>query len=315
MSSKRSTRLSRSKGSPRVAPPAAAPVMAAPAMAAPTMAAPMFATPVMASAVPPSRAPKKVPAPALPQVLVTDDEDEEEEVVSSPMPPSPAPAKVPAPAVPQVLVSEDEDEDAIIASPMPPSPAPVKLPAPVVLQAPVTDDEDEEAAMATPVPPSPAPENAPAPAPAVPQAPVTNDEAARFDVAQHAYGAAKDLWSWGRSVPVVTHLLGLTEALAATALDVTLHMDLPSLDAQVTSPRDKKLDDEVVTPLLLAAWKLMEPAVAKGDEVLRPVWQEVVPCALGLFSARKEEAERTEAEERQALIDASPNPDLIPALN
>lgn len=110
---------------------------------------------------------------------------------------------------------------------------------------------------------------------------------ARFDVAQNVYGTAKDIWAWGRTVPVVTNLLGLTEAVAAKVLDAAVHMDLPAIDREAVTPQLKRLDDVVVTPVILAVWKLIEPAIAKGDEmVVRPILTEVVPrilAPLGMF--------------------------------
>jgi hypothetical protein len=177
---------------------------------------------------------------------------------------------------------------------------------------------------ATSVPLATPPKKEPTP---VPQAPVADrEEETHFDVAQNAYGAAKHLWSWGKSVPVVSHLLGVTEAVAAKLLDASVHMDLPALDSQVATPQLKKLDDDVVTPFILAVWKLIEPAVVEGDKlVIQPVLKEVVPrvlAPLGLFAKKKEEkAETKEAEDwakaaaRKAMIDISPNPEVVPDLN
>jgi len=205
----------------------------------------------------------------------------------------------------------------------PPTAAPV-VAAPVtaapVMAAPVVATP----VTATSVPLATPPKKEPTP---VPQAPVADrEEEAHFDVAQNAYGAAKDLWFWGKSVPVVSHLLGVTEAVAAKVLDASVHMDLPALDSQVATPQLKKLDDDVVTPFILAVWKLIEPAVVEGDKlVIQPVLKEVVPrvlAPLGLFAKKKEEkAETKEAEDwakaaaRKAMIDISPNPEVVPDLN
>lgn len=164
---------------------------------------------------------------------------------------------------------------------------------------------------------------APAPAPAAaevatkkePQAaPATAvtknaEEEAHFDVAQTVYGAAKDVWAWGRTVPVLTNLLGITEAVAAKVLDTTVHMDLPAIDEKGVTPQLKRLDDDLITPVVLAVWKIIAPAVAKGEEmVVKPVMREVVPrvlAPLGMFGDKKEEDK----------VDASRTPEVVPALN
>jgi len=181
--------------------------------------------------------------------------------------------------------------------------------------------------MATPAPPTAAAKEDPfpvlknEPTPVVPQAVVAKDDEAHFDVAQSAYGTAKDIWSWGKSVPVVSNLLGIAEAVVAKVLDTTVHMDLPALDSQVAAPQLKKLDDDIVTPVILAVWKLIEPALVKSDEmVLRPVLKEVVPRVLApwrMFDEKKtkKDLESKKAEERKAMIDISPNPEVVPALN
>lgn len=169
---------------------------------------------------------------------------------------------------------------------------------------------------------APTVEATPAPAPAAEEAPkkepqaapatavTTNaEEEAHFDVAQTAYGAAKDVWAWGRTVPVLTNILGVTEAVASKVLDTTVHMDLPAIDEKGLTPQLKRLDDDLITPVVLAVWKIIEPAVAKGEEmVVKPVMKEVVPrvlAPLGMFGDKKKEDK----------VDASRTPEVVPALN
>lgn len=157
------------------------------------------------------------------------------------------------------------------------------------------------------------------PTPDTPQPAATKDEEAHFDVAQNVYGTAKGIWSWGKSVPVVSNLLGLSEVIVAKVLDATVHIDLPALDSQVASPQLKKLDDDIVTPAILAIIQFIEPALVKGDEmVIKPVMKEVVPrvlAPLGMFLEKKEGIESKKAEQKKTIIDISPNPEVVPALN
>ena len=174
---------------------------------------------------------------------------------------------------------------------------------------------------ATPVPAAttaPTKDAPPVVAPATKVAPA--EEEAHFDVAQNVYGGAKDVWAWGTTLPVVSNLLGLTEAVAAKVLDVAVHKDLEAIDNEDMKPNLKKLDDDVITPVILAVWKIIEPAVGKTDEmIVKPVMTEVVPRVLGplgLFVDRKKmDLDAKKTEERKAMIDQSPTPEVVPALN
>jgi hypothetical protein len=139
------------------------------------------------------------------------------------------------------------------------------------------------------------------------------DDGAHFDLSQTMYGATKDVWAWGKTVAVVSNVLDLTEAVALKALDLTIHMDLVVLDEKI-KPQLKKLDDEVVTPAILAVWKVVEPALGKADEmVFKPIMTEVVPRVLGPLGFVSEANKKEE--EKKAMIDMSPTPEVVPAFN
>jgi len=150
-----------------------------------------------------------------------------------------------------------------------------------------------------------------------------DEESAHFDVAQNVYGTVKNVWAWGKTVPVITNLLDLTEKVASKVVETTVHMDLPAIDQKTVTPQLKKLDDSLVTPVILAVWKFIEPAVVKGDEmVVQPVMKEVVPRVLAPLSMfhddkkkKLEEKERKVEEEKTMMIDSSPTPEVVPALN
>lgn len=139
--------------------------------------------------------------------------------------------------------------------------------------------------------------------------PVTTTDEPHFDVAQNVYSHAKGIWAWGKTVPVISNILGLTEAVTTKVLDTAVHMDLPAIDSQVAQPNLKKLDDEVVTPVILAVWKLIGPAVSKSEEMfVKPVMTEVVPRILApiamVMGDKKEEKKSTES---------GPNPEYTSA--
>ena len=106
-------------------------------------------------------------------------------------------------------------------------------------------------------------------------------EEAHFDIAQNV-GTAKNVWAWGKTIPVLTTSIGLTKTIATKVLDITIHMDLPVIDQKGVKPQLKKLDDDIVTPVIMAVWKIIETAIAKGDEmVVKPVLTEVLLWVLG----------------------------------
>lgn len=147
------------------------------------------------------------------------------------------------------------------------------------------------------------------------------EDGAHFDVAQTVYGTAKNVWAWGKTVPVITNVLGITEAIAAKVLDAAVHMDLPAIDQEAVMPQLKKLDDDIVTPVILAVWQFIGPTVSKGEElVVKPVLNEVVPrvlAPLAVFDRKKKEEElrQKKEEEKISMIDASATPEIVPALS
>jgi hypothetical protein len=139
----------------------------------------------------------------------------------------------------------------------------------------------------------------PAPTPAT-----TKSDEPHLDVAQHIYSHIKDIWAWGKTVPVVEVLLGITESVATKLLEATFKTDLPAIDNKVAQPNLKKLDDQVVTPAILAIWGIIGPAVTKGDEmIVKPVMKEVVPKVL----------ETVGMGEKKTSVDNSPNPEYTSA--
>jgi hypothetical protein len=158
---------------------------------------------------------------------------------------------------------------------------------------------------------------APAPVvvrPAVPK----KDEEAHFDVAQNIYGATKDVWSWGKTVPVVSNVLGMTEFVALKALDVVA-MDFVNVDDGIKS-QVEKLDDALLTPAISAVWGFVEPAVGAADDyvvkpvnemVVKPVMTEVVPrVMMATGFGAMDEAKKMGEKKVPSLGDLSPTPEL-----
>jgi hypothetical protein len=136
------------------------------------------------------------------------------------------------------------------------------------------------------------------------------DTTPHFDVAQNVYGCTKDIWAWGKTVPIISNMLGLTEGVTAKVLDITIHMDLPSIDQNVVVPNFKKLDDEVITPAICTIMGIVNGGVTKGDEmIVQPVMTQVVPAILGPLGFLEDE------KKEKNPIDSTPNPEVVPVLN
>lgn len=148
--------------------------------------------------------------------------------------------------------------------------------------------------------------------------PATKSSVSKFDVSQTIYGATKDVWAYGKTVPYVTNVLGLADAVATKVLDMTFHVDYAAVDDKI-KPQLKKLDDDIVTPVIETVWNVIAPAVGKANEmVVEPVMKEVVPKVMASVVApvmasffvdeKKEQA-------KKSAIDMSPTPEVVPAFN
>lgn len=91
-------------------------------------------------------------------------------------------------------------------------------------------------------------------------------ESSSHEVVQHAYGATKEVWEWGKTVPVLSDVLGLTEGVTTKFLQLTIHID--DVEKDLVIPNLKKLDDEIVSPSIGTIWNMIGPALAVGDEVI-----------------------------------------------
>lgn len=96
-----------------------------------------------------------------------------------------------------------------------------------------------------------------------------------FDVTQAIYSQIKNIWAWGKTVPVVEHVLGMNEWIINAILDATLKTDLLAIDKNHAQPTLKKVDDNVFTPtgrMACHVWGIIAPAVHTADEfVVQPI--------------------------------------------
>ena len=102
-----------------------------------------------------------------------------------------------------------------------------------------------------------------------------DDESNSHEVVQHAYGATKEVWEWGKSIPVLSNVLGLTEGVTTKFLQLTIHVD--DVEKDLVIPNLKKLDDEVISPSIGTILNIIGPAVSVGEEVIVKPALHIVP--------------------------------------
>ncbi|KAK1745153.1 hypothetical protein QTG54_004444 [Skeletonema marinoi] len=127
------------------------------------------------------------------------------------------------------------------------------------------------------------------------------NESSSHEVVQHAYGATKEVWAWGKTVPVLSNVLGLTEGVTSKFFEITIHVD--DVEKDLVIPNLKKLDDEIVSPSIGTILKIIGPAMSVGEEVLvKPALHHIVqiPFLGQLILGEKKEDEVKDIIDHQA---------------
>lgn len=88
------------------------------------------------------------------------------------------------------------------------------------------------------------------------------EEGADMDVAELVYGKAKHVWAWGKTLPLISIGLGMTEAVAQKAASMA-GTDLEKLDKEIIHPRLVTLDSEFIAPVIKVVIEYARPIVLK----------------------------------------------------
>lgn len=134
------------------------------------------------------------------------------------------------------------------------------------------------------------------------------ESSSHHEVVQHAYGATKEVWEWGKTVPVLSDVLGLTEGVTTKFLQLTIQID--DVEKDLVIPNLKKLDDDIVSPSIGTIWNIIGPALAVGDEVIvKPVLHIAphIPFVGQLLFGEKKEDEEKDNNIVLEIDDSSPN--------
>lgn len=95
-----------------------------------------------------------------------------------------------------------------------------------------------------------------------------------MDVAENVYAKAKDVWAWGKGVPLVGIGLGITEAVAGKVASVA-GTDLSKIDEQI-KPQLATLDSSVINPAIVAVVGAVMGAAGKTGDFVHPILVKVL---------------------------------------
>lgn len=109
----------------------------------------------------------------------------------------------------------------------------------------------------------------------------------KVDAAEVVYAKAKDVWAWGKTVPVVSFFVGTTETVASKALDVA-GTNFASLDGKIAEEL-AKLDSGILNPAIEKVAKIVISAAAHSEEHLKPVVLSIL-SKVGMIKSEADEA-------------------------
>ena len=109
----------------------------------------------------------------------------------------------------------------------------------------------------------------------------------KLDAAEVVYAKAKDVWAWGKTVPVVSIFVGTTETVATKALGVA-GTDFSSLDTKIAEEL-AELDTGVLNPAMEAIAKAVISAAAHSEEHLKPLILQIL-STVGMIKSEANEA-------------------------
>lgn len=120
---------------------------------------------------------------------------------------------------------------------------------------------------------------------------VEDEQFMQVDAAETIYDKAKDFWSWGRGLPVVSPFLGIAEGVAGKFIGVTTGQSLESLDRAVTDQL-QIFDDAVLNPVIAHFVHAVLKASSETEKVLKPYIMHVF-AHTGLIKTKEENPELT----------------------
>jgi hypothetical protein len=109
----------------------------------------------------------------------------------------------------------------------------------------------------------------------------------KIDPAEVAYSKVKDVWAWGKTVPMVSFFVGTTEAVASKAIAVA-GIDFATIDGKLVTELGK-LDSGVLNPALEAIAKILLSVADNSEGSLKPIIMAILK-PLGMIKSTADEA-------------------------
>jgi len=116
------------------------------------------------------------------------------------------------------------------------------------------------------------------------------EEEKSVDAATTVYESVKNVWTWGKGVPVIGFGEGVAEAVAGKVLGLA-GTSIPELDTAI-KPHVAGLDTDFLNPAINAVVGAIMGGVSKGDDMIRPVVMKVVPTILGPLGMVEDEKKK-----------------------
>eukprot|EP00546_Thalassionema_frauenfeldii_P015515 CAMPEP_0178932070 /NCGR_PEP_ID=MMETSP0786-20121207/22366_1 /TAXON_ID=186022 /ORGANISM="Thalassionema frauenfeldii, Strain CCMP 1798" /LENGTH=252 /DNA_ID=CAMNT_0020609227 /DNA_START=540 /DNA_END=1298 /DNA_ORIENTATION=+ len=115
----------------------------------------------------------------------------------------------------------------------------------------------------------------------------SNDD---IDVAQNVYGKAKDIWAWGKDLPVVGFFEGVTESVAGKVVEMA-GTTLSDLDKDFIAPKLADFDTSFLNPIVEKIVEALMAGGARGHELMAYVGK-----PLGLIEAEEKPGKKVAPE-------------------
>lgn len=120
---------------------------------------------------------------------------------------------------------------------------------------------------------------------------VEDQNTMQIDAAETVYDKAKDVWAWGKGLPIVSPFLGIAEGVVGKFVGIATGQSLDSLDRNVTDQL-QIFDDAVLNPAIYRLVQVILKLSGETEKVLKPYIIQVL-TPLGLIKTTAENPELT----------------------
>jgi hypothetical protein len=120
---------------------------------------------------------------------------------------------------------------------------------------------------------------------------VEDGQSMQIDAAETVYDKAKDIWAWGKGLPIVSPFLGLAEGVAGKFVGIATGQSMESLDRTVTDQL-QIFDDAILNPALQRLVQVLLKVSGESEKFVKPIIIQVL-TPLGLIKTTAENPEVT----------------------